>query len=151
MGNKFVLNVVASLALLTFAKGQAMQQGTLILTNSSGADSAVRLVTELGDCTLGTLVFKAADKCIVMPSLDSKEWAPFAPGQSLEINTNFSISAQQGGHGSVWGKVVELYILNRRTSRANKFLVSKIAEYALARDDQNNLLLIGKEENIYAQ
>lgn len=151
MVNKFVLNVVASLALLTFAKGQAMQQGTLILTNSSGADSAVRLITELEDCTLGTVVFKAAGKRIVMPSLDSNEWTLFAPGKSLEINTPISLSAHQGGHGSIWGKVVELYILNRRTNRANKFLLSKISEYSLAKDDQNNLLLIGKEGNIYAQ
>ena len=151
MVNKFVVTLVVYMGLLTFAKGQAMQQGTLLLTNSSGADSAVRLITELEDCTLGTVVFKVAGKRIVMPSLDSNEWTPFAPGQSLEINTPISISVARGGYGSIWGKVVELYILNRRTNRANKFLLSKIAQYALAKDDQNNLLLIGKEGNIYAQ
>lgn len=129
----------------------AVQQGTLILTNSIGVESALRLTTELDDGAIGQIKFKNTGKQLIMPSEDQDQWVPFSPGQRIEINTPVSISPELGGHGSVWGSLVKLYVLNRQTMHANLFFISKVAEYIVAKDAKNGLVLIGQEGMVYAK
>ncbi len=141
MLTKHMILSVFCAVFLAYKAMPAMQHGTLVLTNSSGSYSALRIESDL----VGT--GEIVGKKFLMPDSASNNWAPFAPGKPLHIETGITL----GGKPNAWGSLVKLYILNMKANKTYTFLLSKISEYTLAKDEQNNLLLVGKEGNIYAQ
>lgn len=150
MFKKYFITLITFLATTMAIQTYCLQEGTLTLTNLSEVPAALRLETIPDNGTIGQVQWANTGRKIIMPEADPNKWVPFAANQRLEINTPISVAPHLGGTAgkSLWGSVVQLYILNRQNNRANLFLLSKVAEYMVARNAQGRFVLIDNDGGI---